>query len=409
MTVLRNRSEVFTVLYGTLGLSYLACLVRELASRTSILSTDFAAYLTGWTLVWSGDGEHLYDPAAQAAVQAHLLAPYHFPNGLLAFLNPPHVAVAFAPFATLGLVAGFRLWTALQLALAVVVARAVVHTVGVRGRAAWLLVTAVAAFWPLFYAVFIGQLSLLLTLALLRLHAALEAGRDGDRRASVWLFVLTIKPQLLPLLVVLLVVERRWRALAWASIASLGAAVASSAVLGWDVWLRYVVNLGRLESFFAQGTSDHMVTLRGLLVLLLGNPAANPFAAKVELLASWGALGIAAITLAALWRRPSATPPAAARRLALATGVGLVLSPHLFVQDVTLWIAPLAIFFRALGAARGAPAFARFALSWPLIFLGVGAYISVAGRSPAPLALIPIAAALAWIAATDLDRPAPAP
>jgi hypothetical protein len=395
----RHRLVALVLLHATLIVGFAALLGRDLATRDRIVSTDYAAYDTGWSLVVAGDGARLYDPEAQRAAQARLIAPHAFPGGLMAYLNPPHAALAFAPFAWLDLATGFRLWTAAQLVLAFLVARQVLALARPRdalGR--WLVVTAVLAFQPLFYAIQQGQLSLLLTLAALRLYAALAA-RD-DRRAAGWLFVLALKPQVLPLLLVLLVVERRWRVLLGAAALGLGAVVGSSVFLGWAIWPSYIAGLPQLEAYFAQGTAEHMVTLRGLLATALG---ASTAAARSALRLSVAALAVAAAALAFAWTRAEAPAPSLdadarlARRFSLALGLGLALCPHLFLQDVTLWIAALAVFWRSLAAdAPRAWAFARFALAWPLAFTAIAA-ISDGGRG-APLALVPIAAALAWMA-----------
>src|SRR5260370_242975 len=83
--------------------------------------------------------------------------------------------------------------------------------------------------------------TLLLPLAVLRPHAALEEAADG--RAGLWLFVLGMKPQLLPLLVVFLAAHRRWRVLGVAAACGVVAFVVSSAVLGWAIWPRYLAGL----------------------------------------------------------------------------------------------------------------------------------------------------------------------
>jgi hypothetical protein len=404
--VVERRLAALVAVHATLALGYLGHLAQGLASRAQIVSTDFTAYYTGFALVLGGARAHLYEPAAQAAAQARILFPAAFPGGLLAFLNPPHVAVAFAPFALLGLSSSFRLWTALELALAVLVVRAVLGCVRPRTRLErWVVVTAVAGFWPVFYAVQVGQLSLLLTLALLRLGAAVD--EMAEVRAGLWLFVLTSKPQLLPLIVVFLAAHGRWRALGVAAAATAGAVLLSSAILGWRIWASYLANLPALERFFGQGTANYMVSWRGLLELALGPAAPGSVAAAARAALVVGGLVATGAVLFLKWRRERAAGTALDRRFALAVALALILCPHLFIQDVALWIAPLAVFAGMLRDQERpeARAFVRFVLAWPLAFAAVGVYVGLTGRSPAALALVPLGLAVVTMART---RSAPA-
>jgi hypothetical protein len=393
----RRRLAMLVALQATLALAFLSLVARELGSRERMVSADFAAYATGARLAARG-GVGLYDPAAQAAAQAEIIAPYRFPGGLLAFLNPPHVALALAPFARLDYATAFRLWTLFQLVVVALVARSAAAVAGAAQEktARWVAHTAVGAFWPLFYAVQVGQLTPLLLLALLQLYLALDRGHDA--RAGAWLFVASAKPQLLVLLPLLLLLSRRPRALAWAALFGAAAVAVTGLTLGWSVWPRYVSSVGALEPFFAQGTPEHMVSLRGLLSLLFG-------ATRSILVVTWAALGAAVLAVALSWRRRPVTPrePVAfARRYATALALSLVFSPHLFIQDVALWIAPLALTWRAMeDEPQRRARFGLFLLAWPLAYLAAAAFTSATGR-PATLAALSLpVAALVWIVAEE--------
>jgi hypothetical protein len=403
------------LLHATVAGGYVVLLARELWERARIVSTDFTVFFTGWSLVAGRQAAHLYDSAAQAAAQERIMAPLQFPGGLMAFVNPPHVALAFAPLAWLDLANAFRLWTAVQLVLAVLLVRDVLALVRPRGAPAlerWVVATAIAAFWPLFYAVEIGQLSVLLALALLRLRAALAA--NAAARAGAWLFVLGVKPQLLPLLVALLAAYGCWRALGWAALFAGAAVAATGGALGWRVWRDWLANLGHLESFFAQGTPDHMTNLRGVVALLTGTAGPSLAASTIVLALA----AVVVLVVATRARRPGSLETAGrrphGRAFALTVGASLLVSPHLFLQDVTSWIVPVAVFYAALGGDRGeeappaARAFGRFALAWPLFFVGVGAYGALTGRSPAALALVPLVTAFGWMAIIHAAPTAPA-
>jgi hypothetical protein len=374
MTTRAPRLSLVVALHAALAVGYLGLLGRELASRERLVSSDFTAYDTGAALVAEGAAARLYDADAQADAQARLIAPHLFPGGLMAFLNPPHVALVLAPLARLDFATAFRLWTALQLGLVVLAARRVAALVARSSLERAAVFTSVGAFWPVFYALQLGQLSPLLVLAALELYAALAERRHA--RAGAWLFALAAKPQLLPLFPILLVYSGRVRALLWAGLFGALAFVVTGAALGFDVWGRYARGLVSLERFFAQGT------------LAFGARAAVT-------LASFAALFVVAVLVEARWRRRrllGEEPSAFARRYALTAALALVFSPHLFAQDLALWIAPLAIFLSALDGERRA-AFARFALAWPLGFVVVAAVHGATGRSAALAALaLPVAA-----------------
>jgi len=101
-----------------------------------------------------------------------------------------------------------------------------------------------------------GQTSILLALAVLGLY---RAGQSDRRWAGgMWLLVLTIKPQLVPMLVVYLAARRRWRIL-WCGGALIAVSIAVTAiVLGPSVWLDYVRSVRPLEQFWGTGTPEYI-------------------------------------------------------------------------------------------------------------------------------------------------------
>jgi hypothetical protein len=230
-----------------------------------------------------------------------------------------------------------------------------------------LIVVALLAFWPVFYTLTIGQLSILLALALIQLFFAL---RDNHpRRAALWLVILSFKPQLLPFLLVLLLARRQLAALAWTVVLGAATAVAASVALGPAIWRDYFGSLGRLEAFFGNGVPRYMLNLRGGIdsVGAIAGKDCDPVAVRV----AWVVLA-AAIPVAYLaWRRAARgrEGDSLAASFAQATALALFLSPHLFMQDALAWTIPLALFYRQQprSSARASNV-ARFALAWPIVF-----------------------------------------
>jgi hypothetical protein len=376
---------------------------RGLLDPASLAASDFTVFWSAWWLILHGRGRALYDEAAQRAAQHLLMGGHPFEGGLMAFLNPPHAALAGVPLGWLadhaGERAAFAIWAAVNLALLVrldVRLRGLLGAGGGRARA--VVTVALCAFYPVLYTISVGQLSLLLAVAALELPRCLEARRP--RAAAGWLLALSVKPQLLAPVLVLLAARRRWAVLAHA--AALGAAVAAvtALVLGPRIWLDYVRSVGGLERFFGTGTPDYMMNLRGAITRLAGG-AASPDSVYVAAAAAWLA-ALAALAMA-LVRRTARAADARAD-LALTLAVGLLFCPHLFVQDAVLWVGALALHVAALRAcgARWMP-FAAFALAWPLVFAISRAVDLGGGGGPLlrvdPVVVVMVAALLAMVRA----------
>jgi hypothetical protein len=384
-------TRAYVVVHVAFALAFGLVVARTLASPEAIAQTDFTAFYTGWWLVLHGRGAELYDVAAQQAAQHALVGAHEFPSGLLAFLHPPHAALAGAP---LGLVAehagervAFWLWTAVNVALLARLARGVLRLAAPETKEGRLAVaTAVLGAFPVFLTLREGQVALLLAVALLGFF---EATRDERPRAvAAWALVLSLKPQFLPLPLALLVGLRQWRALAWVAAFGVVAGSTSAVALGPGIFARYFHGLGALQGHLGRGVPGAMLSLRGLLVRLF--PAAR---ASLALTISLGVLALDAVAFA-LSPRGRAKRPIS---FALAFAAALFLSPHLFIADLTLWAVPLAL---AAADLRGTPdlaRFGRFALAWPLVLaatLAVDAWPRLFFESATGLALV----ALVWIA-----------
>jgi hypothetical protein len=399
----RSLMALALALNAPLAIGFLVGLGRDLASPTAVVASDFSVFWTGWWLILHGQGHALYDAATQRAAQHLVMGGRQFEGGLMAFLNPPHVALAGLPFGWLadraGERAAFLAWTAVNLGLLVRLDRGLRALLGAeRGRARWMVTASLLGFYPVLYAVSIGQLSLLLAVAALELERALAAGRPW--RAAAWIVVLSCKPQLASPVLALLAARRRWAVLGRAAVIAGALAALTAVVLGPSIWPDYFRSVRGLERFFGTGTPAYMMNVRAALTRLLGR-AASPDAVYAAAAAAWAAaLGALALALA---RRPTAGESAARAELAVALAVGLLFSPHLFAQDATLWAVALALHVAAL-RARGEPwrRFAAFAFTWPLLFALVRVVDLGGGRGPS-LRIDPAVAAMA-VAVAAMSR-----
>ena len=342
-------SRVFVVVGIAVFAIYLGLWVALIAGGHSE-QADYTAFYTGWTIVSDGRGADLYDPAVQAEVQREILGGRTFEAGLNPFNNPPHLVVPFVPLAWLSLQASYLAWAVVQLALLVWLL--------------WRLWTVVAAEWsrderlvliaasvaasPLVITLLQGAFSLLVCVAVTEAYIALRTGRDG--RAGAWLAIASIKPQAVVTLGVMLLLGRRWRAIASGAAIGLGLAAIATVVLGPGIWSEYLGFLSRYVSTFDEFSvrPSVMWNLRGTLTLLIGPDQAAGQATVINTIGLAGQLlGLAAV--AWLWRgRWSPTTRDFDLRFALTLVIGLLTSPHLNPHDDLLLVPAAAIAYRGL-------------------------------------------------------------
>lgn len=195
-------------------------------ARCEVLVGDYLAFHTGARLLATGEGAALYDLEQQRALQETLtgcsLARWQ------PYVNPPLFALALVPFSALGVRAGFHLFGVFVM-LALVAAlvafgRALPGLASVPGSRATGLLLAFG-FAPVASTLAGGQNTALSLALCAALYAALHARRDV--LAGTWLGLLSYKPTLLPVLLVVVALRGRWRVLAVA-----GALVVAHYLLG---------------------------------------------------------------------------------------------------------------------------------------------------------------------------------
>jgi arabinofuranan 3-O-arabinosyltransferase len=206
---------VLLVVLGSLAASRLQLFAVTLYQGTS--GNDFAQYYvaaqTGMAHGWAA----VYDVATYAS---HLRQVTGSPDG---FANLPPAAWAVAPFTVLPFRPADVLWQLLLLGVLVATWRA--STAGPEWRRMLLLAAALATF-PVLFALYLGQLVLVVG-ALLVLHwRLLRAGRPV--LAGIVLGLAFVEPQDLALVPVALLVAGRWRT---AAACAITVAVLAAAVL----------------------------------------------------------------------------------------------------------------------------------------------------------------------------------
>ena len=195
--------------------------------------------------------------------------------------------------------------------------------------------------------------AVVLAVAVLGVYRA--AGASRPVAGALWLLAISLKPQLMPPLLVFLAMRRCYRLLGYAAAMFLVSAIVTSAILGPMIWIDYVRHVGQLEAFFGTGTPEYMMNVRGVMsrdAALLGAQTIDRMAFGLWIAS---AIGLAA----ALWHWRVHERDDVRAPYALAVATTLLCGPHLFVQDAVIWAVPLAFLV---------PEFATFAVMVPLVF-----------------------------------------
>ncbi len=192
---------------------------------------DFIAFYSSARLILAGEGASVYDIDVQRGLQQSLLTEG---GSACAHGTMPveYFAAALLPFVPLGLLpphTAFDAWALVSLAAS--------------AFAVWRLATAAhVKVWPLwlwiigspyvYIGVLIGQVHAVLLIAVTEFVIAFR--QDRERLAGFWLSFVLIKPQFLPLLGLLLLWKRRWRALAATAVAGVVFFAISTLLVGFD-------------------------------------------------------------------------------------------------------------------------------------------------------------------------------
>jgi len=336
------------------------------------------AYLYGAEMAARGEPD-LYHPSHYPGLHRHaepesslegvaLDDPYQYPPQ---FLLLPRVALALTDH-----VPTIRaLWFALQASAFVTIACLLATWVGgVWGRSALWLLPAVLASFPALHTFLFGQVHLLAVAAAVAAMLAFERGRAASGGA---LLAAAILSKVFPLVLVpLLVVQRRFRELAWTAAFGLVATAVAFAVLGPAPFVAFVDGqIGRLADGSAFAFDEAWPELAELVVVdnqgafglarKLG--ASKPLAGAVG--RAFGLAVLAAAALVGLRRASRARAWRAAGWLAL-LGLGSLSSPGAwgdYVPVTAVWLLSLLAPAMARGRLLAAGLGAAWLWQWSLL------------------------------------------
>jgi hypothetical protein len=288
------------------------------------LGGDFPSFYGAGRIVLEGNGQDLYDPQTQLAAQA----PYHDdPDELLYFAYPPFVAVAYAAIAWMPYGVALSMHNVLALAALGVALHLVVPRVTDRFTRTdvTLATTAVAlAAYPIGTAALGGQnttFTILLFAIVWRSLADVQPVRAGIAAAAT-----LAKPQFGLVLAALLVVARRWSAVATAVAVGGGLAVVTAVGWGWDwavTWLDQVQRFGDIND-----------AVNGPLMINLAGWIPNVWDSQAADVVAFGAAAVVfGITAIFVWRNRLD-----GRSLGITTAAVLLVAPSALFYDLGLAI-----------------------------------------------------------------------
>lgn len=291
------------------------------------IAGDYIAFHTAGRLILSGQAASLYSHDAVSRVQVGLVDG-RIPNFYDAFRNPPFYALTYVPLALLDLLPAFAVWCVLGLACLGLALRLLLEEVPqLRERWRGVLIFAFA-FPPLYFGLIDGENALLSLLLFALIYRSLV--RQQDVALGVYCALGLFKPQLFFVFPLVLLVTRRWRALAAYAATAIVLALVSFAVVGADGLQAWVRVLLEPEGGNATVNGWRMASAKAFLDALLPTFASLSLALYVVV-----TLALLAAT-AFVWSRRSVNRPAAWLFTCL---VAVLVDPHLVDYDLTVLLA----------------------------------------------------------------------
>lgn len=244
--------------------------IRGSAQRGPV---DFISTLTGALIIRDGDGPRLYDLTKQRDAQNRIFDGYRPPLStaeILPYNHLPFEALLIAPFMGLPYPIVFALWT-LLCGIAIGMSLGMLDgALPVPRPVGWVLSMAACSYLPLIRGLMLGQNSPLALLGLCGLYVSLRRGQYGW--AGVSLALVALKPQILPVVLLALVLQRYWRVLAVFAGVMVVLSLAAAPVLGIGWIWQYAQLLVGVAGWGSTGAIDPgiMHNWRGFLTNLLG-------------------------------------------------------------------------------------------------------------------------------------------
>ncbi len=353
---------------------------------------DFAVFYSAGDLIRRGAGEEIYDLEAIRTGQEQLTGRIIDRQTVLPYLNPPFFAAALVPLTTLPFAAAAGIFTALS-GLALAAALFVLSRLGKLSPLAGLVfVLAVLASVPVHDTFLHGQTSFFLLLSWADGLLLLTRGRKFE--AGLALGLLLLKPQLALLPVAFFLMRRDWSLLRGFAASGLSTLVVSVLVSGPGILGSYFHRL--LEA--GQWDERNGISTWGMF-------GWNAFVRATvgpgeEALSLTATIALCALTVFVCAWVLVPRFPVRSREFAAQYGVvavaSLLLSPHLYSQDLVIAVVPIFILLSVVGKPFDTPAWKSWALGASLLLFFHFSILARIGLNFTTLNLVVLLAALSF-------------
>jgi len=315
-------------------------IVRDHSPSCSVSKPDFMSLYTGAKLFWTNRSA-LYNLEQQRLIQESIDPSRG--DWVLPFFYPPFFAAFLVPLAWLRFSAAFIVMTVINIVLLATTIELLVRRLQLNRQQTYWLVLTTLCNYGVHYGLLEGQTSfialLLLTLFMLTLR------ESGFASSGIWSGFLFFKPQLAAIPLLILLSNKKWRALEWAFLTLGLFALISLVGVGADGIKDYLA----LSAQAAAGDDylriepEGMHNLRALTYFFFPAPWRD---------AVWWAGTIVLVALIVARSRASEKPNGIffAEWITIAAALILV-SPHLHSHDLTLLIIPFALVLKQVGEA----------------------------------------------------------
>jgi len=386
---LRLTTAAYATLFALLAALWIYYAVGLPRAMSYAYPRDFLGPYVGALAVTHGEARHLYQFSVQRELMDAATAPLQRPL-LMPFVFPAYVAAALSPLGLLSYPAAFLVWTAVNACLAAWMCARLAIQFGRSRQESLAVAAALLASTPLLLTIFQGQLGVAVALGLSESLIALRAGRSF--RAGVWLALGLLKPQLVLLPLLALLAGRCWPALkAFALVAGIVLA-GSFAVAGeWiGPYLAFLRNYPRMGRAVPISYPTAMQNWLGAVVALLHDQGSK----LSEALA--GALALATALIVIQVCRSGGKAESSGRhdwhvRFALATLLGVLVCPHVYMHDVIIALPAGVVLYAAAQDSRAAGQRSRRLLIVLLALepvVALGAQLAM-GHFPTPVQWMP--------------------
>jgi Glycosyltransferase family 87 len=366
---------------------------------------DFTIFYTAGKIVRLGMWPQLYNDPLQYRIQLEFASGVHIRKGNLPYNHPPFEALLYVPFTYLSYPAAYILWGLLNALLAISVPWLLrPHLPHLPPLPPFLAL----AFLPVFISLLQGQDAILLML--LYVLAFLAYKRRADFAAGCWLALGLFKFHLVLPLVLILLLNRKWKVIYGFTAVGVGLVLTSLAMIGWRTALYYPHYIWFTEKVMSRDpiVPPTMPNFRGLLDSVLGWTRFPTLTNALTAVASI----LLILSAVRSWRASDpAEPESENLAFSLSLLVTVMVSYHTFPYDWTLLLpASLLILNHAFGP--NAPRdWTRSALLWAIAILFFTPLYLILWINFAHLNLMAIVPLLlVWMLAREIRRsnvPAP--